>query len=62
MVAMYEKLGIALPGNIPQIWTAEDDAKVASTDASVLKELCARKGWEEYQFRATFLENWGAGQ
>lgn len=62
MVAMYEKLGITLPGNIPQIWTAEDDAKVASTDASVLKELCARKGWEEYQFRATFLENWGAGQ
>lgn len=62
MLAMAEKFGFPLDGGIPAIWTAEDDAKVGSTDATVLRELLDRKGWEEYEARARFLEEWRAGQ
>lgn len=61
MLAMSEKYGFPLDESIPAIWTAEDDAKVGSTDATVLRGLIEKKGWEEYEARARFLEEWRSG-
>jgi hypothetical protein len=60
LVAMYEKIGLPVP-DIPEFWSEEDDAKVGTTDAKVFKELCERKGWEEYDLRLRFLQDWRAG-
>jgi hypothetical protein len=60
ILAMYEKLGLPVP-DIPEVWSEEDDAKVGTTDAKVFKELCERKGWEEYDLRLRFLQEWRAG-
>lgn len=57
VVAMYDKLGMGAP-DIPEVWSAEDDAKVGTTDAMVFKALCEKKGWEEYDLRLKFLEDW----
>ena len=60
IVAMYEKLGLPVP-DIPEVWSAEDDAQVGTTDAKVFKALCEKKGWEEYDLRLKFLQDWRAG-
>lgn len=61
VVAMYGKLGLPTP-DIPEVWSEEDDAKVGTTDAKIFKELCERKGWEEYDLRLNFLQEWNANQ
>lgn len=61
VVAMSEKLGLRVP-DYPEIWSAEDDAKVGTTDAKIFKELCEKKGWEEYDLRLNFLQDWKANQ
>lgn len=57
VVAMYEKLGMRVP-ELPEVWSAEDDAQVGTTDAKVFKALCEKKGWEEYDLRLKFLQEW----
>jgi len=59
VVAMCEKLGMPVP-DLPEIWSAEDDAQVGTTDAKVFKALCEKKGWEEYDLRLKFLQEWRA--
>lgn len=60
IVAMHEKLGLAVP-DIPEVWSAEDDANVGTTNARVFKELVEKKGWDEYDFRLSFLQDYKAG-
>jgi hypothetical protein len=57
VVAMYEKLELPVP-DIPEVWSVEDDAQVGTTDAKVFKALCEKKGWEEYDLRLRFLQEW----
>ncbi|GAB7329060.1 hypothetical protein MBLNU13_g00900t1 [Cladosporium sp. NU13] len=57
VVAMYEKLGMPVP-DLPEVWSDEDDAQVGTTDAKVFKALCEKKGWEEYDLRLKFLQEW----
>ena len=57
VVAMYDKLGIPVP-DLPEVWSDEDDAQVGTTDAKVFKALCEKKGWEEYDLRLKFLQEW----
>ena len=57
VVAMYEKLDMPVP-DLPEVWSAEDDAQVGTTDAKVFKALCEKKGWEEYDLRLKFLQEW----
>jgi hypothetical protein len=59
VVAMYEKLELPVP-DLPEVWSAEDDAQVGTTDAKVFKALCEKKGWEEYDLRLKFLQEWRA--
>nr|WCL15693.1 MYB transcription factor 14 [Cladosporium cladosporioides] len=59
VVARYEKLGVPVP-DLPEVWSAEDDAQVGTTDAKVFKALCEKKGWEEYDLRLKFLQEWRA--
>jgi hypothetical protein len=59
VVARYEKLGVPVP-DLPEVWSAEDDAQVGTTDAKVFKALCEKKGWEEYDSRLKFLQEWRA--
>ena len=54
---MYEKLGMPVP-ELPEVWSAEEDAQVGTTDAKVFKALCEKKGWEEYDLRLKFLQEW----
>jgi hypothetical protein len=60
VVAMYDKLGMPVP-DMPEVWSEEDDAQVGTTDAKVFKALCDKKGWEEYDLRLKFLQDWRAG-
>jgi hypothetical protein len=60
VVAMYEKLGFPVP-DLPEVWSEEDDAQVGTTDAKVFKALCEKKGWDEYDLRLKFLQDWRAG-
>lgn len=57
VVAMYEKLELPVP-DLPEVWSAEDDVQVGTTDAKVFKALCEKKGWEEYDLRLKFLQEW----
>jgi hypothetical protein len=57
VVAMYEKLELPVP-DLPEVWSAEDDAQVGTTDAKIFKALCEKKGWEEYDLRLKFLQEW----
>jgi hypothetical protein len=61
VVAMSEKHGLPVP-DLPMIWSDEEDAQVGTTDAQVFKALCERKGWEEYDLRLKFLQDWRAAQ
>jgi hypothetical protein len=59
ILAKYERLGLPVP-DLPEVWSEQDDARVGTTDAKVFKELCERKGWEEYDLRLRFLQEWRA--
>lgn len=56
LVLLAFRRGKGIPRDIAGIWTQEDDLALEGSDATKLKRLSMKHGWDECQARMEFLE------
>lgn len=59
IVLIEEKRGNKVT-DIPGVWTKEEDDILTGSDARKLKQLEKKHGWDEFQARVEFLQQWEA--
>jgi hypothetical protein len=58
LVLQSERAGLGLPKGVPGIWSEEEDKMAESGNATWVKRVEKRHGWQEVEARLKFLTDW----
>ncbi|KAK5110017.1 hypothetical protein LTR62_006384 [Meristemomyces frigidus] len=61
LVMLELKRGRGIPGDVPGIWSEEEDGVIEGGNATRIKVVAGKHGWEEVEERLEFLREWREG-